>query len=105
MLEAEHSNEKLGGDATLNLLLESLPIAVITFKRGVLLQANKSYHEYIGPEISAQLKPSLTLHDYVAQTHAINEGLKVDNEVIDNKIVEELHKTDKQAWIRVRWSC
>ncbi len=102
MSEVEHDNKKFTGDGTLNQLLESLPIAVIAFKGGNLLSANQSYHEYIGPETSVCLKPGLTLLDYVAHTHAINEGLKVDNNVINNEEVESLHKTDKQAWVQER---
>ena len=102
MSEVEHDNKNFTGDDTLNQLLESLPIAVIAFKNGVLLSANESYHDYIGPETSEHLKSGLTLLDYVEHTHAINEGLKVDNDVVDNKAVESLHKTDKQAWVQER---
>ena len=89
-------------DKTLNQLLESLPIAVITFKGGVLIAANKSFHEYVGPEVSAVLKPGLKLEDYVAATHVVNEGLKTDNSVIDNQFTELLYRTDKDAWTKER---
>ena len=89
-------------DSTLNQLLESLPIAVITFKRGILLAANKSFHEYIGPQISKILKPGMKLPDYVRATHMVNEGFKVDNAVIDNKLTELLYDTDIDAWVSER---
>ena len=87
---------------TLNQLLESLPIAVITFKRGMLVAANTSFLEYIGPEVAPILKPGIHLQDYVAATHALNEGLKVDHSVVDNKLTELLYNTDKDAWVRER---
>ena len=89
-------------DDTLNHLLESLPIAVITFKRGVLIAANKCFHDYIGPQISSILKPGLKLADYVKATHMVNTGFKIDNTVVDNKITELLYDTDKDGWVRER---
>jgi len=89
-------------DSMLDKVLESLPIALITFKGGVLLAANEKFHDYIGPDISAMLEPGLKLYDYVAATHAINEGLKIDSKVEGNKAVELLHKTDKEGWIKER---
>ena len=89
-------------DDTLNQLLESLPIAVITFKRGILVAANKSFHDYIGPQISSILKPGMKLTDYVRATHMVNTGFKIDNTVVDNKITELLYDTDKDGWVRER---
>lgn len=100
--ELKTDNSLQAQDYTLNQVLENLPVAVITFKRGVLLAANKSFHDYIGPEVSAVLKPGLKLYDYVAATHAVNEGLKIDNDVINNKVAELLHQTDIDAWVRER---
>ena len=90
------------GENTLNQLIESLPVAVITFKRGVLVAANKSFLEYIGPEVAPILKPGINLQDYVAATHALNEGLKVDHSVVDNTLTDLLYNTDKDAWVRER---
>ena len=89
-------------DNTLDQLLESLPIAVIAFKQGVLLSANQAYHAYMGEEVSPFLKPGLSLLDYVGLTHSLNEGLKHDNSVVDYKFTGLLHKTDKEAWIQER---
>jgi len=89
-------------DNTLDQLLESLPIAVIAFKGGVLLSVNKSFRDYIGEEVAAFLKPGLSLLDYVGLTHSLNEGLKVDNCVVDYKFTGLLHQTDKDAWVKER---
>ena len=89
-------------DDTLNQLLESLPIAVITFKGGKLVAANKSFHNYIGTHVSAHLKPGLDLADYVRATHIVNSSLKVDNCVVDNAVTDSLYHTDKEAWVRER---
>ena len=101
-LRLKKNEERLKQDNTLSQVLENLPIALITFKGGVFLTANEKFHEYIGPEITAILKPGLKLSDYVAATHARNEGLKIDSEVSGNKTVELLHGTDKEAWINER---
>ena len=101
-LRLKKNEERLKQDNTLSQVLENLPIALITFKGGVFLTANEKFHEYIGPEITAILKPGLKLSDYVAATHARNEGLKIDSEVSGNKAVELLHGTDKEAWINER---
>ena len=101
-LRLKKDDERLAHDITLDRVLESLPVALITFKGGVFLAANEKFHEYIGPDISAILKPGLKLYDYVAATHATNEGLKLDIEDGENKAVELLHKTDKEAWIKER---
>ena len=101
IIQAE-KNEYFDQDDTLERVLESLPIAVVTFKAGALLAANESFHQYIGPEASAILKPGLKLRDYVAATYALNEGFKTDNAVVDSKLAEELYKTDKEGWIRER---
>ena len=101
-LRLKKNEERLKQDNTLSQVLENLPIALITFKGGVFLTANEKFHEYIGPEISAILKSGLKLSDYVAATHARNEGLKIDSEVSGNKAVELLHGTDKDAWIDER---
>lgn len=101
-LATENISAMLDHDNTLDQLLESLPIAVITFKRGLLLAANKSFHAYMGPEVASLLKPGLNLKDYVSATHAINEGLKTDNAVIDNDATALLYKSDKDAWVRER---
>ena len=101
-LRLKKNEERLKQDNTLSQVLENLPIALITFKGGVFLTANEKFHEYIGPEISAILKSGLKLSDYVAATHARNEGLKIDSEVSGNKTVELLHGTDKEAWINER---
>jgi len=89
-------------DNTLDQLLESLPIAVIAFKGGVLLSVNKSFRDYIGEEVAAFLKPGISLLDYVGLTHSLNEGLKVDNCVVDYKFTGLLHQTDKDAWVKER---
>ena len=89
-------------DNTLDQLLESLPIAVIAFKGGVLLSVNNSFRDYIGEEVSAFLKPGLSLLDYVGLTHSLNEGLKIDNCVVDYKFTGLLHQTDKDAWVQER---
>ena len=101
-LRLKKNEERLKQDNTLSQVLENLPIALITFKGGVFLTANEKFHEYIGPEITAILKPGLKLSDYVAATHARNEGLKIDSEVSGNKAVELLHGTDKESWINER---
>jgi len=89
-------------DNTLDQLLESLPIAVIAFKGGVLLSVNNSFRDYIGEEVSAFLKPGLSLLYYVGLTHSLNEGLKIDNCVVDYKFTGLLHQTDKDAWVQER---
>jgi len=101
-LRLNKNDDQLKQDNTFSQVLESLPIALITFKRGIFLAANKRFHEYIGPDISCMLEPGLKLYDYVAATHAVNEGLKVDFKIGGNKSVELLHKTDKEGWINER---
>ncbi len=96
------NNPSSDKDNTLNQLLESLPIAVITFKAGVLLAANKSFHGYIGPEISEILKPGLKLQDYVRATHIVNTGLKIDDGSIDATLTELLYDKDVDAWVNER---
>jgi len=67
---------------------------------GVLLSVNNSFRDYIGEEVSAFLKPGLSLLDYVGLTHSLNEGLKIDNCVVDYKFTGLLHQTDKDAWVQ-----
>ncbi|MGJ8562994.1 MAG: response regulator [Alphaproteobacteria bacterium] len=90
------------GDNTLEQLLETLPIAVIAFKGGVLLSANKSFHRYVGHQVARNLKPGYKLYDYVDNTYEVNAGIKSDNSVVDNKLTDELHKTDREAWVKER---
>jgi len=96
-------DELLKQDNTLGQVLESLPIALISFKGGFFLAANEKFYDYIGPEITAILKPGLRLCDYVAATHARNEGLKIDSDVSDGEAVgfridiNDLKKAEEQA--------
>jgi len=101
-LSLKKNDLSLKQDNTLSQVLASLPIALISFKGGYFLAANEKFYEYIGPEITAILKPGLKLCDYVAATHARNEGLKIDSDVSDGKAIELLHKTDKEAWLEER---
>ena len=101
-LRLKKNDELLKQENTLGQVLESLPIALISFRGGFFLAANEKFHEYIGPEITAILKPGLKLYDYVAATHARNEGLIIDSDLSGNEAVELLHKTDKEAWVEER---
>ena len=86
----------------LEKLMESLPVAVISFKGGKLLYANHAFHEYVGPQIAPHLKPGLALPDYVKLTHAVNTGAKIDSDIYDNDLTQFLHETDVEAWVQER---
>jgi len=93
----ETANGLVDGSITLRRLLESLPVAVIAFRKGKFLSANEAFHRYIGPETSPLLKPGLTIYDYVTATHALNEGLESHDPETD-----ALHQVNKEAWIQER---
>ena len=82
---------------TLEQVLESLPVAVIAFRGGVLLCANQAFSDYVGPDIAAILEPGLSLYDYVESTHAENHHAKSHDPETD-----ALHSTNKDAWVQAR---
>ena len=84
-------------DDTLDLVLNSLPIAIMVIKQGVLIHTNENFHKYVGPEFSAILKPGLTLDGFIEALYAYHEGVETDDKELD-----ELHKTNKAEWKRRR---
>ncbi|MEP1229122.1 MAG: response regulator [Litorimonas sp.] len=84
---------------TLALVLESLPVAVMAYKAGILLYANDSYHKYIGPEYSAIMQPGLRIENFVEQLYDLHQDLETEDAELDR-----LHKTDKAEWIKRRSS-
>lgn len=93
---------KLGRANILEKLMESLPVAVISFKGGRLLHANNAFHQYVGPQIAVHLKPGLELNTYIRLTHALNSGAVIESDVYDNELTQLLHQTDIDAWVEER---
>ena len=96
-MSAASPDTTLQDHKTLEQVLESLPVAVIAFRGGALLCANQAFHDYVGPDIAANLEPGLSLYDYVASTHAENYNAKSNNPETD-----ALHAIDKTAWVEAR---
>ncbi len=81
----------------LDRLVEALPVAIIVFQNEKLVTVNKAFKTYIGDYVGRHCIKGLTLRDYVALLHTDMEGVKTEDPDLD-----ELHKTDKQAWIETR---
>lgn len=81
----------------LEKLIESLPVAILTFKDDILTACNDKYREYVGPEVAAICKPGLSQYDFVAGLHTIMDGIETNEPELD-----ALHKSDKEAWIQRR---
>lgn len=81
----------------LEKLIESLPVAILTFKDNILTACNDKYRDYVGPEVAAICKPGLSQYDFVAGLYEIMDGVETNEPELD-----ALHKTDKEAWIQER---
>jgi len=76
---------------TLNLVLESLPVAVMAVKDDIILAANQNFRNYIGVISSENLKVGTHLTDFIEHLHDMFEGIKTEDAEMD-----ALHISDKE---------
>ncbi len=81
----------------LEKLIESIPVAIIIFKHDMFFACNQAYLDYIDPKIVPLCKPGLSLFDFLEKIYIQMDGVETDDSVMD-----ELHKTDKAAWLQER---
>lgn len=85
------------GNMSLEQLVESLPVAILIFKDEKMLAYNSLFVDYFQPTEQTPLDPGMSLYDYVANTHSLNEGV-----ISEDAEADALHKVDKDQWIAKR---
>jgi len=93
----DHNNINTENIELLEKLIESIPVAIIIFKDDQLYTCNQAYLNYIDPKIAPFCKPGLSLLDFLEMIYSQMQGVQTDDPAMD-----ELHKTDKNAWILER---
>lgn len=96
---------KIEGDNIINFgnidilekIIDSIPVAIIIFKQEMFVTCNKSYLDYIDPEIAPFCKPGLSLLGFLDKIHKQMDGVETHEPELD-----KLHKTDKALWIQQR---